>query len=1597
MNMLASGFTNFINGVFANWQMLLFVIAAVLLLLTILFRKFKLTAFILVLAAAGIGAVLIIDLVVEAIEWDLPDLVAFLVKWVPTVLFTATVLLATLIGAKRGLRKSLILLAHEVGLAAICITAYFVLINLSAVDGFTLKVVNFFMGGNGSLERALGVSAECGGIKQVFVEWLPTVIGNNDFNIMLSESKAYIYTLADLIYHVAFALLLYIVFLIFDFIMYIIYLCCYSERKYRKKIEVKYSENKVDRRYSKHHVGGGVVGLVRGLAIGLLSLSFLGSVFYIAAGRGEGKLKDFDFGNENVNEYYSVYRSIESYGTFGIFKVLNSISSTEDVPYYLFAADLVFSGELDDDEFGISDNVVFREELSAYTDFARDTMALLIKYGGDQIKTLINGEATGGAFDAVLEVMSNDMFRAEFNDLISEFDEKTYIINFAMSFVNSAIANIDKMSFANGVSADNRELLKLLFTKGYLSDTIPDEYILKQMVSGTGMEFIQPYINISKLADKKDIQIIFNIVLDVLGKNTSTTDDVLKLVGDVLPEIKKISLLSENRAEELDPVLGRLYCYAANRYLTAEGSEGVCYSDVYSEHIEWVGELNSLIDVAEASVNLYNNLSSSEKPLDKVISIFDKDNPEYAANVAYYDNISNSVLSSRILGKTLATSRIYKLIKDGLGSLFEGIYVPENIVYESTFDNEGKLVTAGEMYNLFNGVGALGKNSELLSMLDNFDKDRDMEAFLKALSEAVNLKDGNGCTVSEYIVNSQLLRSVISAAMINYGKDYVYVPTAARETDKDGNAVKFIKRNELNVLFENLPALVEFILPVLQDENADMKDAIAEFVEKDAFDSLIDGSTVFEGTVGLHIVKAFENDNTVTISNALKTDLDGWASKNGRQGEVKSLLGALEISKIKVSELVSDDFDTKKVTDRLCELTSEELEKCLKSSVLHYTVSKYLTDDESDLGSFKLIVPAAAEQKLEDDCIPALVKKSEIDYLLQFINNFDLNAEQGPDVSAVVVELVKNKDLLQKSFALSASVVLSLADNAEANRMLKLPEKYEQAAQLDKLKKFNSTNPWKDEVFRLITALDEIMGISAAEEFTFSEDRLTESLSRFLKNMTVNSTANPNVSRLTVCYASEVVRGNITARLDELLEDKIDESILYGAKFKDGGGWCYTEKELKSLSDVLIIFDIDIMNIGSEELTQRIKSEVLSLNDPAEDYGGSKLNVAYPSVIFSGILSKELDNVLLNSTDEEGNPVPMIDKRVLDDIKGGSLRYREDLIANLISSVNGFGITDFDGINDLGIDSVKANIQNIDVICSSVIMRGVFTKQISENNTLGVDHPLAYETDIKIIKSNEIKSIVNLVNRLDDVEEYYFSTVSLKDICENLFYENRTVKSYLILSAVSDSIKDCDYLIVNKDLVDGYGCIDKDEVFNLCNAFTAIYGDEANVESLGAGGFSYPDMQQRLKAVESEIVRAKFTAQIIHDNFGENYVSKENLKLFTALNGSTYGVISKYEMNALCNIIDKRLDGDGDGAFTVPVINVEALKNYYVDDEYIIDAMYMSSILWYKVCDCVIANFGDGYFNTSEKEAYILSALQIKTKDVIDLEEVKSLLAVLTE
>ena len=69
MNFLAGGFQNFINAIFENWAMILFVLLTVLLLLSVLFRKFKVLGIILFVLALAIGVALIVYLITQAVNW----------------------------------------------------------------------------------------------------------------------------------------------------------------------------------------------------------------------------------------------------------------------------------------------------------------------------------------------------------------------------------------------------------------------------------------------------------------------------------------------------------------------------------------------------------------------------------------------------------------------------------------------------------------------------------------------------------------------------------------------------------------------------------------------------------------------------------------------------------------------------------------------------------------------------------------------------------------------------------------------------------------------------------------------------------------------------------------------------------------------------------------------------------------------------------------------------------------------------------------------------------------------------------------------------------------------------------------------------------------------------------------------------------------------------------------------------------------------------------------------------------------------------------------------------------------------------------------
>lgn len=1124
---LANSFTQFFTNLFSNWQLVLFGVLTILLVLCIFFLKFKTAFFVLLAIAIALGVTLTIDLIVEAVKWNMLAFIDFLIRWLPTILFSLIVVLATLVNAKRGRRKSLILFAHSAGAAVGWIIFYYFAVKSTKIDASFVRLVNLFMGENG-LQNALNVSTEATTLRSIFTLYIENAVGGGFTGVLIHDTAAYVYTLADMVYHIGFAAFCFGLYLDTIFILYIIYLCCYSERKYKKKKTAALSENKTDTKYKKHHVYGGLVGLARGIVIGILSLSFLGAGLFIVAGRGDGKIKDYEVGGK-YEKPLSIYQSIESYGTQGIFLILNAMSDPNDMPYYLFAADLVFSGALNDEFNGVSENINLRKELGSFTGLARDTVTLLLKYGSEDISASLNGTSETGLMGSVLGVMKNQEFQQEFDSLIAEYDTPTYVYNFSMSLVSSVLAHIDEASFAGSLSERTRELLKVTFKEGYLSPYIPEDCTLHDINVQLGAadpwqttgRNVRPYLGAQQLFTKEDVRHFLNIFLTILterGEETNTFD----LVRSVLPSFKKLSLFQESNGEQLDPVFARMYCFFQNSFLKAEGAEGYSYNALVNENVTWTKELSDLFDVAEDFFAIYDDVHEAESAVfNMLLYVFDRENPNREKDTALFDGIVDRVTSSRLLGKTLASSFFTQTLSDGLGQLFDGLYISDSIVYENTFAEDGKVSKYGELYYFLKGLRHIGnmENQALLELLFGEGED-DASGILSTLADAVTEKDEDKRDLTFYASRSELLRSLVSVFLIQEGEGTIYVPQIVLEKNGKGEYVNVIVSEEFENLLSRIGLISSFIEKCV---DGDYYASIDEFFDSGDFMELIETSRIAEGSLAMHvrdnIASASESeDKQIVVPKYLSESTDNWCtSASGVKGELRRFIDSYlllrnEAERGRDPSVTEEEgyilglkniMDGEKrdlllttVSDFGDGQTEEEkralIEQFLSSDVIHYTVSHYFNNIA--LKDLSIVIPLSARTDLYNDTIDRIVKKDELVGLFMGIN--DLGIVDGTEGTELLKLLITHRRLI-KGEILTASVIANLCNNGTFRSVLRLervsaaPDSKESfydvgtASYLDEC--YFGLNPWKNEFPLLVDALEELFADQLnSDTFVFS-------------------------------------------------------------------------------------------------------------------------------------------------------------------------------------------------------------------------------------------------------------------------------------------------------------------------------------------------------------------------------------------------------------------------------------------------------------------------------------------------------------------------------
>lgn len=1308
------------------------------------------------------------------------EMIKLLMWVVPLSLFLLFFVFGLLFGIWRGFRKSLILgIQALVAFAAVVIT-YVIFVNNPNTDSLLVSIPNGVMGPN-YLQAQMGVSPDNTTLSQCLIELLSK--NNNDYGSAISsiaaENAEYIATMANLIVRFVLAIVVVIIYLLLVFILYLIYLIFYPERRHKRKVERQIEEAKRTKPYKKHRLLGMLLGIVRGTVSGVVILSFFGSLLFMIAGTGEKQYQSIDFGDPQMNSYYDMYSQIAQYGNTGIFKVLNSLKNKDGLPYYLYATELVFSGTTKDKD---GNTVKFRttEEFAAYTGFANDTVALMAKYGETELKEIYalvkngamdNQEGQNQVFAKMTAIFTKPGFQDEYNALIDNFDAKVFFANFAISLIDSVAAHIDEFN----LDGDTGEILKILFKKGYLSPKIAEEKALIDAGTTTGDK---AYFTPSVIITKNDAKMLMKAVIGVLALDVmqgDTVQRILNISDGIIPYIKQLSILSQERKTEANPVLSRLYKYLDENMVSkamaestgsnAEIKTQLVYDAIIenADQIDWISEIQTLLDTGANVCKLGKNVYDPTKEykdmeyLNLVFSVFEGE--KKTENIGYYNSIQNSLSNSLLLGAVLQSTAIHDKLVGALKNVAPEVYISKNISYANS--GEAK----GEIYNLLDTLKSICEKDSSRNSLKTFinkinDKMTDTERLELISSFLKTLDDGEvGKRPLDYIMKSQLFKSVLSGVIISK-KDLgngieLYIPDSSLLLE-DGVRVNVITDDELGKALNSLTNVIDVIVPFITEGNVHYND-IDYIIQNIDADELLQ-SKIIEGSIA-SILKnklATMGGEMIVIPTSLNADIEAWLSTPEKDGEIKVILTGLKQSGLHISvftnEYETDDDRLKAIIDELNNVTEESLNTLLNSKLLSYSISK--TISTVDMGGLSIIVPNEVRELTGDEVLPYTISNAEV---LKLISSVKLLIADGfSDLNKVVKNVINNRDTVLDSVVIGATVSSFVANDEKMN-FLSIPNDLKLEASADNILNYTDGCQWDFELGFLFDALVEILDV---DNLNFDDtSAIQDQIMDMVADLNEASTTNPNLTKLEVCYISTVLWSTLSNKIDELittdiLANQVVKNLAKSQYMGEAGNdyFLFSSTEISALIDTITVFDLDLNNLNMDTIT----GEVKKLNEIPEGREESKLHTAYKSVLIKYILSEKLDEILTADLIER-------DVRDYSEIKtymsyenSKYYHYEENEVAAMIDSINVLGI-DF---NNFNMDDIAATVMSLNdnydsldpskgtklhKIYESIAIRYIIAKQLDSVLT----------SEVIIAEARDSGNVKNFTTYNDNNYNYY--------------------------------------------------------------------------------------------------------------------------------------------------------------------------------------------------------------------------------------------------
>ena len=340
-----------------------------------------------------------------------------------------------------------------------------------------------------------------------------------------------------------------------------------------------------------------------------------------------------------------------------------------------------------------------------------------------------------------------------------------------------------------------------------------------------------------------------------------------------------------------------------------------------------------------------------------------------------------------------------------------------------------------------------------------------------------------------------------------------------------------------------------------------------------------------------------------------------------------------------------------------------------------------------------------------------------------------------------------------------------------------------------------------------------------------------------------------------------------------------DDSTRKALEEKKTKNIWFVNDEMIKLADALDALDIHNLKIKDPStITDKFKYDYMH-SAFAKDNTKTNLHVVMSSAIISSTISKTIIDTL--------KP-----EMIYDDIKTHRSiynssktveSYTETEIENLLFGLKKLGIDDLSSINQNEVyDRIKNSAKDIDNtliddIWNSRLLAGVVTTQIRNKEDVEGSiihhHDKAYEKDINIYRSIEIKTLLKLLGN-SDVENIELKNILLRNIKNSIQNSEGKVDSYILLKTISDNLYKNEasngIIIPNKCFNREQGYINPDELANLINGLEILGYENCDISLLEIG--TTKSQEQYKEAFNSIIIRATVTSLIdIRSEKGKQY------------------------------------------------------------------------------------------------------------------------------